>query len=77
MGQSKRLDAIFSPLVYLLYPIPKIVLLPVILLFLGVGNLPKIAIIFIILFFQILVLVRDQASSLRPELIQSVRRLEA
>lgn len=77
LGQSKRLNNIFSPMVYLLYPVPKVVLVPVILLFLGIGDLPKIAIIFLILFFQILVLVRDQAAALRPELIQSVRSLGA
>lgn len=77
LGQSRRLNSLVSPLIYLLYPIPKIVFLPVILLFLGIGNAPKIAIIFLILFFQILVLVRDQASSLRPELLLSVRSLGA
>jgi NitT/TauT family transport system permease protein len=77
MGQSRRLNAIFSPVVYLLYPIPKVVLVPVVLLLLGIGDLSKIVIIFLILFFQILVLVRDQASALRPELIQSVRSLGA
>ena len=77
LGQSPRLNAIFSPVIYLLYPIPKVVLVPVLILLLGLGDLPKIAIIFIILFFQILVLVRDQAASLRPELIQSVRSLGA
>lgn len=77
LGQSKRLNSFFSPLIYLLYPIPKVVFVPIILLFLGLGDLPKIVIIFLILFFQILVLVRDQAASLRPELIQSVRSLGA
>ncbi len=77
LGQSKKLNQILAPVIYLLYPIPKVVLLPVVLLFLGIGNLSKIFIIFIILFFQILVLVRDQASTLRPELIQSVRSLGA
>ncbi len=77
MGQSPRVDAIFSPIVYLLYPIPKVVLVPVLMLIFGVGDLAKIAIIFIILFFQILVLVRDQAASLPPQLIQSVRSLGA
>jgi ABC-type nitrate/sulfonate/bicarbonate transport system permease component len=77
LGQSPRLNAIFSPVIYLLYPIPKVVLVPVLILLLGLGDLPKITIIFIILFFQILVLVRDQAASLRPELIQSVRSLGA
>jgi NitT/TauT family transport system permease protein len=77
LGQSKRLNAFFSPLVYLLYPVPKVVLVPVVLLFFGIGDLPKIVIIFLILFFQILVLVRDQAANIRPELIQSVRSLGA
>lgn len=77
LGQSPRLNRLFSPLIYLTYPIPKVVLVPVVLLFLGVGDLAKIVLIFLILFFQILVLVRDQAAGLRPELIQSVRSLGA
>lgn len=77
LGQSRRINSIVSPALYLLYPIPKVVLVPVVLLFLGIGDLPKIVIIFLILFFQILVLVRDQAAALRPELIQSVRSLGA
>ena len=77
LGQSKRLNSFFSPVIYLIYPIPKVVLVPIVLLFFGIGNLPKIVIIFMILFFQILVLVRDQAASIRPELLQSVRSLGA
>jgi NitT/TauT family transport system permease protein len=77
LGQSKRLNDLLSPLIYLLYPIPKVVFVPVVLLFLGIGDSPKIVIIFLILFFQVLVLVRDQAAALRPELIQSVRSLGA
>lgn len=77
LGQSKRLNKLIAPVIYLLYPIPKVVLVPVVLLFLGIGDLPKIVIIYLILFFQILVLVRDQAANLRPELILSVRSLGA
>jgi NitT/TauT family transport system permease protein len=77
LGQSKRLNRFFSPVVYIVYPIPKVVFVPIVLLFFGLGDTPKILIIFLILFFQILVLVRDQAASLRPELIQSVRSLGA
>ncbi|HVN56036.1 MAG TPA: ABC transporter permease [Anaerolineaceae bacterium] len=77
MGQSRRVNVIFSPVVYLTYPVPKVVLVPVVLLFFGIGDLAKIIIIFLVLFFQILVLVRDQAAALRPELIQSVRSLGA
>ena len=77
LGQSQKLNRIFSPFIYWLHPIPKVVLVPVVLLFLGIGDMAKIVIICLILFFQILVLVRDQAASLRPELIQSVHSLGA
>jgi NitT/TauT family transport system permease protein len=77
LGQSRRANRFFSPLIYLLYPIPKVVFVPIILLFFGIGDAAKVVIIFLILFFQILVLVRDQAAGLRPELIQSVRSLGA
>jgi ABC-type nitrate/sulfonate/bicarbonate transport system permease component len=77
LGQSPRLNSYFAPLIYIAYPIPKVVLLPVFLLVLGIGNLSKIALISVILFFQILVVVRDEASSIRPELISSVRSLGA
>ena len=77
IGGSKRLNRFFSPFIYLLYPIPKVVFVPVVILFLGIGDVAKIAILFLILFFQILVLVRDQASGLAPQLIQSLQSLGA
>jgi len=77
IGQSQRLNRIFSPLIYLLYPIPKVVLLTILMLFLGVGDASKVALIFLILFFQILVLVRDQAATIPQQLIQSLRSLGA
>jgi ABC-type nitrate/sulfonate/bicarbonate transport system permease component len=77
LGQSKRMNSIFSPYIYILYPIPKVVLVPIVLLLFGVGNLSKVILIFLVLFFQILVLVRDQAGSVRQELVQSVRSLGA
>jgi NitT/TauT family transport system permease protein len=77
IGGSKRLNRFFSPFIYLLYPIPKVVLVPVVILFLGIGDLAKVTILFLILFFQILVLVRDQATGIAPQLIQSLRSLGA
>ena len=77
IGGSKKLNRVFSPLIYLLYPIPKVVFVPVVILFLGIGDTAKIAIMFLILFFQIVVLVRDQAAGLPPQLIQSLRSLGA
>lgn len=77
LGQTPALNRLFSPLIYIAYPIPKIVFLPVILVLLGSGDGSKIFIIAIILFFQILVVVRDAARELRPELILSVRSIGA
>ena len=77
IGGSRSLNRVFSPVIYLLYPIPKVVFVPIVLLFLGIGDLAKIAVIFLILFFQIVVLVRDQAAGLAPQLLQSLRSLGA
>jgi ABC-type nitrate/sulfonate/bicarbonate transport system permease component len=77
IGGSKRLNRLFSPIIYLLYPIPKVVFVPIIILFLGIGDTSKIVIMFLILFFQIIVLVRDQASGIAPQLIQSLQSLGA
>ncbi|MBN1565787.1 MAG: ABC transporter permease [Anaerolineae bacterium] len=77
LGQIRVLNRIFAPLIGLVHPIPKVVFLPVILVVMRAGETSKVFLIALILFFQILVVVRDEAASLRPELIQSVRSLGA
>ncbi len=77
LGTNDRLYALSSPIIYLSYPIPKIVALPVILLLLGLGDVSKVTMIALILFFQILILVRDEVRTVRPELVLSVRSLGA
>lgn len=77
MGQMPRLNRIFSPIAYIIYPIPKIVFLPIVLLFFGATDFSKVLMIVLILFFQILVPVRDDAAGIRPELLNSVKSLGA
>ncbi len=77
LGQIPALNRFFSPMLYIVHPIPKIVFLPVILVLLGSGDVSKIFLIALILFFQILVVVRDAAAGLRRELILSVRSIGA
>ena len=77
LGQIPKLDRIFSPLIAIVYPIPKIVFLPVIYVLMGITDVSKIFLIALIIFFQILVVVRDEAANLHPELILSVRSLGA
>lgn len=75
MGYERTFDRVFAPLVYLIYPIPKIVFLPLILLFLGLEDRSKIFLIWIIVFFQILVTTRDAARKVPSEMIASLRSL--
>ena len=53
MGWSKKCNAIVSPLFTCLRPIPPIAWIPIVILWFGVGELPKVIIIFIGSFFII------------------------
>ncbi len=77
IGRSPRLDAVVAPIVFVTYPIPKVVFLPVLLVLLGLGDLSKIALIGIIVFFQILVTARDAAKAVPEASVLSVRSLGA
>ncbi|WP_217907630.1 MULTISPECIES: ABC transporter permease [Desulfosediminicola] len=77
LGQMPQVDRVVAPLIAIIYPIPKIIFLPVIYVVMGISDFSKITLIAIIIFFQILVVVRDEASCLRKELILSVRSLGA
>jgi ABC-type nitrate/sulfonate/bicarbonate transport system permease component len=77
LGQLPKVNRIFAPLIAIVYPIPKIVFLPVIYVLMGITDISKIFLIASIIFFQILVVVRDEAANLHPELILSVRSLGA
>ncbi|OAB39009.1 ABC transporter permease [Paenibacillus macquariensis subsp. defensor] len=59
MGRSRIWNKILDPVVYLTYPIPKIALLPVVMLFFGLGETSKILMIMLILLFQVIISVRD------------------
>jgi NitT/TauT family transport system permease protein len=75
MGSVKRVDNLLAPFIFLTYPIPKIVLLPIFLLLFGLGDLAKIAMIALILGYQILVTTRDGVRSIHPKYSDSVRSL--
>lgn len=77
LGRSPKADAVAAPIVFLTYPIPKVVFLPVLLVLLGLGNAPKIALIALIIFFQILVTARDAAKAVPEPSVLSVRSLGA
>jgi hypothetical protein len=66
-----------SPVLYLTYPIPKIALLPVVMLLFGVGEAGKILLIFLIIVFQVIVAVRDAVAEIPPETYDPLRVLGA
>jgi len=77
LGQNRRWDKYLYPLVYVTYPIPKITLLPIIILFLGIGDVSKIFLITLILVFQVLVIARDTSRNIPEEYTMSLRSLGA
>lgn len=74
-ARSRTLDALFAPVLYLLYPVPKVVLLPVLLVLLGLADAPKVVLIALTVFFQVLVSVRDAVRSVPESAVLSVRAL--
>ena len=62
---------------YVLYPVPKIALLPVVMLLFGLGNLSKAVVVYLVLFFQVLLSSRDGAREIPSPYILSLRSLGA
>jgi NitT/TauT family transport system permease protein len=77
IGRSRTADAVFAPLLFLTYPVPKVVFLPVLLVLFGIGDESKIVLIALIVFFQILMTARDAARAVPPGAVLSVRSLGA
>jgi NitT/TauT family transport system permease protein len=55
LGFSRWVDAVLTPIVYSIYPIPKIALLPLIILWLGIGETPKFTMIALGVFFPVVI----------------------
>src|ERR1700693_3577424 len=47
MGRSRVVASFFNPLLMVTYPVPKAALMPIIMLWLGVGEIAKILVIFL------------------------------
>ncbi|MGA2381731.1 MAG: ABC transporter permease subunit [Spirochaetia bacterium] len=75
VGRNPVLGRILSPILYVLYPVPKIALLPLLMLLFGLGDSSKVLIVFLVLFFQVLVAVRDAAREVPPQFLLSLRSL--
>ncbi len=77
MFNSRKTDKVLSPLLYFSYPVPKLALLPVVMLLLGIGETAKVVMILLILVFQIIVTTRDAARHISSEKFHVLRSLGA
>jgi NitT/TauT family transport system permease protein len=76
-GRIRIVDHLISPSARLLYPIPKAALLPLIMLFFGLGDASKIILIALIIFFQLFFVVRDASAGIDSRYIDSIVSLGA
>ncbi|HCF49012.1 MAG TPA: ABC transporter permease [Syntrophomonas sp.] len=77
MGYFDKWDRIFSPLMYFAYPIPKIALLPIIMVLFGLGEASKIIMIVLIIIFQIIITARDAVKDIPAQTFYSLQSLGA
>lgn len=77
MGYFDRVDRLLSPLVYFTYPVPKLALLPVVMLIFGLGETSKLIMIVLIVIFQIIISARDAVKGIPQEIYRSLQSLGA
>jgi ABC-type nitrate/sulfonate/bicarbonate transport system permease component len=76
-GVSRTLDGALSPVVFLSYPVPKIVLLPLFMLWFGIGDISKILIIALACFYPVFINAYYGARSTHKILVWSALNMGA
>lgn len=76
MGMNKGFEKVMAPLVYILFPVPKAALLPIIFVIFGLGDSSKIILIWLILYFQIVLAVYDAVKNIPKDIFLSARTLK-
>lgn len=67
MYRWQKVGRVMSAFTYLAYPIPKLALLPIVMLIAGLGDGGKITMIALIILFQVIVNVRDSLANIPKE----------
>jgi NitT/TauT family transport system permease protein len=73
MGRSRRLRRVVDPFIAASHPVPKIALLPLFMLLLGIGEASKIAIVALAAFFPCLINAMAGARSISPLYLEVAR----
>lgn len=66
-AMSRRSNRVLEPLLYLSYPVPKLALLPIVMLLFGIGETAKIVMIVLITVFQLMISIRDAVRRIPKE----------
>lgn len=77
LGYSKKAARYLGALFNFLYTIPKVVFLPIIIVVMGIKDMPKIFLIALVLFFQQTVVIRDAVSHISFDLLQYFKIIKA
>ncbi len=75
MGRSERLAQIVNPLTTMVYPIPKSALMPIIMLWVGIGDMSKILVIFMSVSLPILLHSYQGAAQVDEKIFWSARAM--
>lgn len=77
LGSSRALWAIGNPVIAATYPIPKIALLPLIILWLGIGETPKVIMIALGVFFPVVINAHAGVRGTDPLMVKAAKSLGA
>lgn len=69
---DKNLSKILTPFIYFTYPIPRVALLPVVMLVFGLRDVSKIIMITLIVVYPIIIVVRDSVKDIPKETYSSL-----
>jgi ABC-type nitrate/sulfonate/bicarbonate transport system permease component len=76
-GVARWFDRMLSPAVFLTYPVPKIVMLPIFMIWFGIGDLSKVLIIALACFYPVFINAYYGVRQTRPILVWSALNMGA
>ena len=77
LGSARAADRVFGPLIYIVYSLPKVVLAPLLILWVGVGSLPVVLMSFVTALFMVFFNVYSGIRAVNPALLNSVALMGA
>jgi ABC-type nitrate/sulfonate/bicarbonate transport system permease component len=77
LGTSRVAEAVGNPLIAATYPLPKIALLPLMILWLGIGEAPKVAMIALGVFFPVVINTYAGVRDTEPLMVKAATSLGA